>query len=67
MGWQQDIVILEKCKADELQAVETLKSDMAKKIDQCDLYNADLSPHPKTIFHILKMTFVLMTSLMGCK
>lgn len=67
MGWQQDKVILEKCKTNELQAVEILKSDMAKKIDQCDLYNADLSPHAKTIAHSLPVTFVVITSLMGCK
>lgn len=65
MGWQQDVVILEKCKTNELQAVETSKSDMAnKKIVQCELYNADLSAHPKTIVHVLEVTFVVMTSLM---
>lgn len=70
MGWQQDTVILEKCKTNELQAVETLKSDTSKqtkKIDQCDLLNADLSPHPKTIVHVLQVTFVEITLLMGCK
>lgn len=37
-------------------------------MDQCDLYNADLSPHPKTIVHALQvMHFVVMTSLIGCK
>lgn len=67
MGWQRDIVILEKCETKELQAVQTLKSDMGKKFDLCVLYNADLIPHPTTIAHALQVTFVVMTSLIGCK
>lgn len=68
MGWQKDIIILEKCKTNEPQAVEALKSDMEKKKrDQSNSYNADLSPHPKTIVHALQVTFVVMTLLMGCK
>lgn len=31
MSWQKDIIILEKCKTNEPQAVEALKSDMEKK------------------------------------